>query len=469
MRRTILYKISVGILLVWISGLLSLSASTINVNTMPALQSAINKVKPGDRIIIADGVYTISENIRIDCKGTASQPIIISAKTIGSVEIRGTGGFTVLSPATYIEIKGFKFTHNAGITSIAPGATHCVITRNEFECAPVNKGDKSYLTISGDDNEVSYNTFQNKFDEGKMLSIQGPGNNQMAKRTWIHHNYFYNFPHKANNCSAIQIGLSSRSMDSAFCVVEYNLFIKTAGENEGCICHKSCRNIIRFNTFGEGSEEVSVRHGNRSEVYGNFFMGCTGLRFSGDDHKIYSNFFKGCSNAIVCTNGDGEVAEGSKLTCHDRADRVQVVYNTIVDCASGFQEPSRTNGLGATNITFANNILQGCGEISVRGQYVNPVWKGNILWNTTPGAIPAEGFTVADPKLVASADGAYHLGSNSPAIGAGIGVYPYVTIDIDGQPRVSKFDVGADQFASISVTNRVLTTADVGPKANQPK
>ena len=122
-------------------------------------------------------------------------------------------------------IKGFKFKQKTGTTSIAAGATHCVFTRNVFECAPLNSGSKPYLNVSGDDNELSYNTFQNKTDEGQMISVQGPGGDKMAKRTWIHHNYFFNFPPTANNCSAIQIGLSGRSMYSAFCVVEYNLFI----------------------------------------------------------------------------------------------------------------------------------------------------------------------------------------------------------------------------------------------------
>ncbi|MDP4273403.1 MAG: polysaccharide lyase 6 family protein [Bacteroidota bacterium] len=441
----------------------------IHVNTISALQTAINRAKAGQQIIVDDGLYTTTGNIRIAVRGTKQMPVIIAAQKTGGVEIIGQGGFVVSSPSSYIVIKGFKFTHNTGSTQIASGATHCLITRNIFECAPVNSGTKAYLTVSGDDNEISYNTFQNKKDEGQMISVQGPGHDRMAKRTWIHHNYFYNFPPKANNCSAIQIGLSSRSMDSAFCVVEYNLFVKTAGENEGCICHKSCRNIIRFNTFGEGSEELSLRHGNKSEVYGNFFIGCTGLRFSGDDHKIYCNFFKNCSRAIVCNNGDGEVADGDKLISHDRPDRVQIVFNTMVDCASNYSEPNRKNGLGATNIDFSNNIIQGGEAVSIKGPYVNPVWKGNILWNTQAGSIPADGYISEDPNMSADINGIFHLLSGSSAIGAGDGSYPYVSIDIDGQARGLHKDTGADQFSQVPVTNHVLTTADVGPFAGLNK
>jgi poly(beta-D-mannuronate) lyase len=375
------------------------NSATIKVKSFSELLQAINSASPGDVIAVAQGVYDISENILITKKGTKDKPITIEAETTGTVEIKGTNGITISSESAFITIKGFKFHNNTGTIRIEPGATHCLITRNIFECSPVNSGAKPYLNVSGDDNEVSYNTFRNKLDEGQMLSIQGPGSDKMAKRTWIHHNYFYNFPPKSNNCSAIQVGLSGRSMDSAFCIIEYNLFIRCAGENEGAICNKSCNNIYRFNTFGEGTEELSLRHGNKCQVYGNFFLGSTGLRFSGDDHKIYSNYFNVCSEAIVCTNGDGEVREGSKLTCHDRSDRVNVSYNTLVNCKNNYRMPARDKGLGATSITFSNNIISGGAPVSIKGIFPNGIWLDNILWNTSGGDMPASGYKVSNPGL----------------------------------------------------------------------
>jgi poly(beta-D-mannuronate) lyase len=408
---------------------ISINAESIKVNSVPALQQAINNARPGDIIVVLKGVYSTTAPITISIKGTREKPVIIKAEITGKVEINGTNGFMITSGSEYIIIRGFIFKQNTGTFSIAAGATHCAITRNLFECTPVNAGTKPYLNISGDDNEVSFNTFQNKTDEGQMVSVQGPDGDRMAKRTWIHHNYFYNFPPKANNCSAIQIGLSGRSMDSSFCVVEYNLFVKTAGENEGAICAKACRNIIRFNTFGEGSEELSLRHGNRSEVYGNFFLGSTGLRFSGDDHKIYANYFKECRDAIVCTNGDGEVKEGSKLTCHDRPDRVFISSNAIIDCKNSFRQPERNNGLGSTGIVFDKNIIVGGTPVSISGSYTNPIWKENILWRTTGGDIPESGFTIADPHL------------------------PQTVFSIT-------------YSGLIPASNRPLTVKDVGPEAN---
>jgi hypothetical protein len=392
MKRTICIALIISLISTF-----QVSAKVIKVNSIHSLQLAINNSFPGDKIVLANGIYTTTEIIVIKNAGTAVNKITIEAETIGGAEIAGTHGFMITPPASYIIIKGFKFTHNTGTNTITSGSTHCIVTHNIFECAAVNAGTKPYLNVSGDDNEISYNTFRNKKDEGQMLSVQGPGGDRMAKRTWIHHNYFHDFtPPGKNNCSAIQIGLSGRSMDSAFCVVEYNLFIRTEGENEGAICQKACNNIIRFNTFGERSEELSLRHGNNSEVYGNFFINTTGLRFSGDDHRIYNNYFRGCSKAIVCTNGDGEVKEGSKLTCHDRPDRVKVEYNTIIDCKSSYQMAGRNNGLGATNITFIQNIIRGGAPVSIGGSYPDPVWLNNHLNNTTGGDMPASGYTISE-------------------------------------------------------------------------
>ena len=80
------------------------------------------------------------------------------------------------------------------------------------------------------------------------------------------------------------------------------------------------------------------------------------------------------------------------------------------------------------------------------------------------------GFSQADPKLVRDERGVYHLSKDSPAIGKGAGLYPFVKEDIDAQPRPSeKLDVGADQFSTAPGRNRPLKEEDVGPNAPEEK
>jgi len=163
---------------IWILALLIFpptgKSTEIKVNSVLSLQQSINNALPGDKIIVADGKYTTSESILVSRHGTPEKPIIIEAESTGGVEISGSNGFIISSGSSYLIIKGFRFSHNTGTFRIEAGAVHCTITRNLFECAPVESGTKPYLSISGDDCEVSYNTFLNKKDEGQMLSVQGP-------------------------------------------------------------------------------------------------------------------------------------------------------------------------------------------------------------------------------------------------------------------------------------------------------
>jgi poly(beta-D-mannuronate) lyase len=438
-------------------------ANTIKVSSLANLEKEIATAKPGDRIVLADGIYTSAAPIAVDRQGTAEHPIVISAQTIGGAEITGVGSFAVGNQAQYVVIEGFKFTHAPAIINIPAGANHCRISRNLFELAIT--GRSPYLSVSGSDCEIDHNEFRNKKTEGEMLIVLGPGSDQMAQHIWIHHNYFHDFKSPpANNCSAIQIGLSGRSMASGWSVTEYNLFVKCAGENEGCICNKSCDNTYRFNTFGEGSTELSIRHGNRCQIYSNFFIGCEGIRFFGHEHRIYDNYFTLCNPAIHIGNGDG-IIPPAKLTAHDKPVGEQVVFNTLVNNKRNIIMQGRNKGLGAGDVVVANNIIQGGPKAAqISGPMENAVWQGNIVWDNNGGAgdIPEGGFTMADPKLEQNSTGEYGLQKSSPAIGAAIGSYPFSTIDVNGRPRGAKPDAGAEQFSNVAGTNHILSPTEVG-------
>jgi poly(beta-D-mannuronate) lyase len=440
-------------------------AGTVEVNSVVQLKGAIERAQAGDRIVVADGKYESPAVIPIARAGTGQEPIVIEAKTVGGVEIAGEAGFRVDESAAYVVVKGFVFTHKAGAVHLAAGAHHCRFTRNVF--ALKVQGKSTFMTVDGDDNEIDHNTFRDKDTEGQMLFIQGPGTT-MCKRNWVHHNLFLDFrnSHK-NNASGLHIGSSHRSMDSGFSVVEYNLFVRNVGENEGAICNKSCDNVYRYNTIVD-STELSLRHGHRCLVYGNFILNSEGLRFFGWDHEIFSNYFAGNKTAIQIGNGDGLIPPGP-LTVHQKPERVKVVYNTLVDNKANVQMGGRAKGaLGADDVVFADNVVKGGNKaVSIAGPMTGAKYEGNIVWQTEGGAgdIPAGGFTEVDPGLVQDGHGIWRLKEGSAAVGRGVGAYPFVTVDVDGQPRSGKMDVGADQLSDESGVNRPLTEGDVGPKA----
>lgn len=113
---------------------------------------------------------------------------------------------------------------------------------------------------------------------------------------------------------------------------------------------------------------------------------------------------------------------------------------------------------------MANNIIQGGGAAaSIAGPYTNPTWSGNIIWNTGgAGSMPSGGYTNVNPLIAPNATGTYHLQPGSPAIGTAVGSYPGVTADMDGQPRSSSLDKGADEVSSAPVTAQILSPSMVG-------
>jgi poly(beta-D-mannuronate) lyase len=430
------------------------SAAVYEVSSISELQTAIDAAVAGDTVVVHNGVYPTSASITVNRQGTAADPIRIVAQTIGGVEISGTGGFNIVSPAAYVEIRGFLFTHASGRAQIRSGATHIRLTRNFFECS----GSGAYLTIAGNFAEIDRNEFRNKSTLGNMIDVRGSGS-QIAQYVWIHHNYFHDFTSPGGNgAETIRFGLSGLSLSSGYGLIEHNLFVRCTGENE-LISNKSSANTYRYNTIIDSpGGELTLRHGNDCIVYGNYFRNSAGMRIFGDRHRIFSNYFEEATG-INIGNGDGEVADGAPLTSHDRPDDNVIAFNTLVNNTRNFFQTGRTNGLGATNTVFANNLVQGGGAgASLSGPYTGGVWGGNILWQSAgAGDTPPGTFDEIDPLLAAKANGVFRPQSGSPAIDSAVGKYPEVIVDMDGQPRDELKDRGADEASSAPVVGKLLT------------
>jgi len=453
-------KRSFIVLLFCIAGLSKNFANPVLVSSLEALQEAIDHAKPGTVIVLKNGVYKTSKDILVNATGTKTQPVIIEAETAGLTEITGAGGINLVSPAKYVIIRGFKFTHTASKARTSAGSTFCRWTNNVFE----TPGTGDYLTLGGSDHEIDRNTFQNKDSLGKFIAVKGVGS-QIAERLHIHHNYFKTHKNQGNRngAEALQFGLSGFSLSSSNSIIEYNLFEDCDGENE-LISVKASKVIVRYNTIRNCPAQFTLRHGNFNQVYGNYFINTPGLRIYGDDHLVHSNHFENCSIGINIGNGGAEVADGAPLTSHDRPDRIIIAFNTLVNNKSNIVQTARTNGLGSTYVTIANNIVVGGGPaVSIVGPALHHNAEGNIFFKTeTTRDIPANSFVMKDPKLLKDKTGAYHLQKGSPAVDAAKENYAAVLVDMDGQNRNGKKDIGADEFSGAPVKARILQPSDVG-------
>lgn len=437
-------------------------AESYSVETLVELQSRIEEAVPGDIVTLKNGTYVTTSALSVTCRGTAEQPITIAAETVGGVEIGGTHGFNVGAPASHVVISGFKFTHASGKASIGTGTRHVRFTRNTFRCT----GAGPYLAILGHDVQIDRNDFGDKRTTGAMIAVSGPAG-QVAQRLWIHRNYFHDFGSAGGEPGEmLRFGLSALTLSVGAGVVEYNLFVRCRGEND-MVSNRCSGNTYRYNTFADSpTAQFSLRHGNDCVVYGNIVRNTEGLRIFGDRHQVFSNVFEGNYIGVNLGNGSVEVADGGSVGAHDRPDHCVIAFNTFVDNRTHYQMSRRNpNPLGATHTVFANNILQGGGlAAKIEGPYTDPVWEGNLAWNTGgPGDLPADAYVAADPRLGGEGQAGVHLQEGSPAIDAATGSFPSVIVDIDGQPRGEMKDVGADEMSEAPVLARTLTPEDVGP------
>ena len=451
----------------------TLEASVFNVGTLADLTARINSANPGDQIILSNGVYTSTSFISVTRSGTATQPILITAQTIGGAQIIGapsasTSGFN-LNGCDYVILQGFYFTHtndaNTGDSlRIETGSSHCRITRNIFEFDPV----QYWCYVKGDDTEVDHNLFRNKVAKGEYITLDGnfPA---IGQRLWVHDNHFFNNQYPGSNGGeSIRLGIGIYQLISSWSVVENNLFEQADGDPEA-ISVKSSDCVIRFNTLTNSTGQISLRSQNRGRIEGNFILNSSGIRFYGDDDLVINNYLQG-SDGIVF--GSGEVPQitdsenASSTGLHAAAHRARLEFNTLVNCSVYFDEDTR--GYIPTDFTVANNLLQGDS-----GAFVSPdaaagqtnfIWQTNIFWGSASYVgSPAGGYLHINPLLASNTASPFHIASNSPAINASFAAIGEAGDDMDGQSRSGIPDIGADEYSTAPVRRRPLGTNDLGP------
>ncbi|MCX2949485.1 polysaccharide lyase 6 family protein [Lentzea sp. NEAU-D7] len=422
-------------------------AAVVGVSTVSSLQAALDTARPGQRIVLAEGVHAAEKPVKITKSG-----ITVAAANVGRT-VFTRGGFE-LGAVRDVTIEGFVFNGTSTMT-VPVEAQATRITRNTYN------GDKSgaSLTVSANDVEVDHNTFSNRTNEGVYLQITGPGS-EIAQRTKVHHNYFYNHSFSGSNGGeSIRLGYSHKQSKSAYAVIEHNLFEKANGDPEA-ISVKASDNTVRFNTIRDSKGYIVLRHGNRTTVEGNLLFG-SGIRFHGNDHKVFNNYVQNTGDRAIVFGKGSETDSGPTSTSHDRPDRVTVAFNTLV--GSGAVVDSDTGTYAPKDCVLANNVIQGSSSKLVDMMSGSTVrYEGNIVWGGTAGM--PNGYRTVDPKLVRDANGLLRLASGSPAVETSAGTYSYVTRDFDLQSRVGKPDVGADEYNS-SAVRKPLTKADVGVSA----
>ncbi len=474
--------------------------SQTSVNNQSELNAAISSATAGSEIILSDGIWN-NIKININKNGTATNPITIKAANPGNVFFEGNTNISL--GGKYIYFEGFVFRNPSNlITSssrIEPiiefrdsgnnNCNNCKVSNIKIDSYNGTSAQSTdtfkWIILYGQYNEISNSSFVGKYGVGSIINDNR--NDGIANYNKIHHNYFASrtavgVVNDLNDQDAIRIGNSSTSLSDSYTEIYDNLFYDWSGEVE-IISNKSGKNKFYNNTFRDYQGTLTLRHGNGSEVFNNYFFANNnllsgGIRVIGEDHKIYNNYIEGVNSikpsgsktntagAINITNGRPD----SELSGYFQVKNATIVNNTFVNCDYGLRIGTKVKSdltLAPENIILANNIMLNT-SISAYDVQTNPtgnsISEGNINqdgnWDLTNGV---NNNQTVSADLLEAGTNFYRISSASAAVDSGIGSYSFLSDDILGGTRDANFDAGAEELNS-NGTNSPYKVEDVGVK-----
>ncbi|KAA3615271.1 MAG: DUF5123 domain-containing protein [Calditrichaeota bacterium] len=464
-------------ILVFISAIFSFG-NEIFVSSALEIKTALTSIVPGDTLTMVEGTWT-DQQIKFNASGTSEQPILLRAKYPGKTKLSGLSNLRI--SGEYLIVDGLSFINGRSpfgavieFRGDLGDAQNCRLTNTAIEnYNPTNPAiEYKWISLYGKNNRVDHCYLRGKNNSGATIVVWL--NNQANYHT-IDSNYFGYRPDLGENGGeTIRIGTSDWSLFDSYTTVENNYFERCNGEIE-IISNKSGHNTFRYNTFYECAGTLTLRHGNYATVTGNFFIGNNksntgGVRIIGENHIVYNNYFQdltgsGLRAALSIMNG----VPNSPLNRYFQVKNAHVLYNSFVNCRENIilgagADSERT--LPPLDCSIDNNvILSNTSNFMVDEEDtpINLTWSGNIFFGSSLGIDQPEGILITDPKLLESGDGLWRPESDSPLLGAAEGDFEFVTIDMDGQNRLTPFDVGADQNSDDPVIYRPLTADDAGP------
>jgi len=377
------------------------SANIIKVENKQQLNSAIKDAKPGDEIVLVNGVWKDVE-IEFIGKGTKESPITLRAETAGKVFIEGVsnlefGGEYLVVSGLYFR-NGYTPTENVIAFRISEDevanncrVTNCVILDfNQLE----RDNDDLWVQFYGRHNQLDHCYIAGKTNGGPTVRVDLKGNQSIRNYHQIVNNHFGPRPRKGGaRGESIQLGSSFTSMSPSNTSIANNLFEECNGEVE-IISSKTNFNEIRNNVFYKSEGSVVTRHGNYVTIDGNYFIGdgvntnVGGIRIVNTGHTITNNYFykiigENFRSALAVMNGIPK----SPLNRYNQVTDVVVAYNTYIDCKSPWQF-----GVG-TNI--AQKDVLPISEIR-SARALRSVVANNVIYNTVGDASPIIEHDLAD-------------------------------------------------------------------------
>ena len=319
-------------------------AEDVLVADQEAYWAALEQLKPGDKVVLANGVWEDFE-IVFQGNGEVGKPISLTAETPGEVIISGESNLRIAGE--FLEVSGLVFKNgytptrevisfrvNADTLANNSRVTEVVIDNfNNPERQEVD----FWVMMYGKNNRFDHNHIVGKRNKGVTMAVRLNTEPSQENRHRIDHNYFG--PRQilgSNGGETLRIGTSHYSLSDSFTVVENNYFDRADGELE-IISNKSGNNTFRNNTFYKSRGTLTMRHGNNNLVEGNVFFGedadhTGGIRVINAGQTIRHNYMEGLKGtrfggALVVMNG----VPNSPINRYHQVKDAKITNNSIIN------------------------------------------------------------------------------------------------------------------------------------------
>jgi len=378
--------------------------------------SALN-LKPGDRVLMKEGEWK-DQQLKFKGMGSKGRPIVLMAANQGKTILNGNSTLDI--DGSWLLVDGLSFAKGAldsgEVINFSEKSFSCRLTNTnitDYNSAD-DKVDYTWVSLRGTHNRVDHCLLQGKSHQGVTMVVwlsEKPNYHQ------IDHNYFGPRPELGRNGGeTIRIGTSTWSFHDSFTIVEQNIFEHCNGEIEA-VSVKSGRNIIRNNLFYECKATLTLRHGNHSEVTGNYFIGngkpgTGGVRIIGEDHRVHDNYFQdltGTGNSAAISVMAG--LPNPILVSHWQVKNAVITDNLVVNCkepfaiAAGYRQDRY---LPALNTYFAKNIIVSNSDpLKWYDEKVVVNFEDNLIFSTSFSGEKGRGFELKNEQLKKSNEGLF--------------------------------------------------------------
>lgn len=347
------------------------------VRTPVAFVAAVRASKPGDAVVLADGVWRDFEMV-FTGEGTAAKPITLRAQTPGKVVISGKSNLRIGGRHLVVSGLTFKdgFSPSSEVISFRQDNKGLAFDTRVTETVidGFNKPDRAaedyWVGLYGQNNRFDHNHLQGKLNAGVTLAVVLSSAESQQNHHRIDHNYFGPRPPLgANGGETIRVGTSTFSRTQSLTVVEDNYFEGCSGEVE-IVSNKSGGNIYRRNVFVRSQGSLVLRHGDGNLVEDNVFLGggvahTGGVRVINADQTVRNNYFQGLrgdgfTGALVLMNG----VPNSPLNRYNQVLDARIENNIFVDVGAvvfgAGADEERT--LPPARSILAGNVFLGAGR-----------------------------------------------------------------------------------------------------------